>query len=53
MGNLKVNTVFFHVQMFYEIVKGTRKHEEKNKKKLKKSELLELGSCLYYVKTTG
>ena len=53
MGNLKVNTVFFHVQMFYEIVNGTRKHEEKNKKKLKKSELLELGSCLYYVKTTG
>ena len=33
VGNLKVNTVFFHVQMFYEIVIGTRKHEEKSKKK--------------------
>ena len=39
--------------MFSEIVNGTRKHEEKSKKKLKKCELLELGSCLYYVKTTG
>ena len=53
VGNEKVNTVFFHVQMFSEIVNGTRKHEEKSKKKLKKCELLELGSCLYYVKTSG
>ena len=53
VGNLKVNTVSFHVQIFYTIVNGTRKHEgKKKKKKLKKCELLELGSYLYYVNTT-